>query len=136
MTITSHRMKKLLALTLSLALLAGCSGGFTAGGESYLDEKIKCKKLAEERFEKLAEEPGFIKGFTNFSPELNTCLISYKENMISESHLFIEDVLSNKVINEAIEKNDLKTESDLQAQNEYLTAFEKDMKRYFGEDAK
>ena len=73
-------MKKLLTLLALVILLTGCT---TAPKESFLDEKIKCKKMAEEKIKAIE------KGFTidnlltaryteiEYSQDLDTCIMSY-----------------------------------------------------------
>jgi hypothetical protein len=127
-------MKKLLTLLTLAILLTGCA---TKSNESFLDKKIKCKKLAEARIEELRTDCvscSIHEGYSNYSSTLDTCLINYglSRNGQSIDNYYvrrIEDIISNRTIAEFISNSEDILGKEKEAK------FESQLKLYFGEDA-
>jgi hypothetical protein len=121
-------MKKLLVSLVLTLLLAGCSGGFTASDQSYLDEKIKCKKLAEERIEKVQSLNIGIADVKNklssYSVELDSCFLYYQKTYFHNNE--IDYKIENTITGEEVARADA---------NEINENFNEKLKLYFGEDA-
>ena len=138
-------MKKLFTALVLAILLAGCA---TSANESFLDEKIKCKKLADERIEKLKDEYSSsnassveLAQFTFYEPK-STCIIEYVVTPWGEtnsaSRRIIEDILSGKNI-ASFGGIGLKYWPDEEEKAEMWVKenqeFQKKHNLYFGEDA-
>ncbi len=94
-------MKKIFAAFVLTLLLAGCG---TASQQSFLDEKIKCKNLADKRIEELRNNSSTIRvslAEVNYSESDKSCLMLYSIYhqdtgfIISDN---IEDALTYKLI--------------------------------------
>jgi hypothetical protein len=119
-------MKKLLTLLLSLALLAGC-GNVTVqqGSQNYLDEKIKCKKLADEFLKTEPASSDYFQAPTSgYSPKLDTCLVIY-DHTESTNLMIVHDLIANRDV-ELISYDDI---------DEYQSLQKEAREKYFGEDA-
>ena len=127
-------MKKLIVFFVLAILLTGCT---TAPKESFLDKKIKCKKLAEERIAELQADCvscDIHEGYSDYSPTLDTCLINYGLSIDGQSidNYYvrrIEDIISNKIIAEFISNPEDVLGKEKEAE------FEAEFELYFGEDA-
>ncbi|MDD3067079.1 MAG: hypothetical protein PHO48_04600 [Candidatus Gracilibacteria bacterium] len=139
-------MKKLFTiLVLTSLLFTGCK---TINQQNFLDEKIKCKKLAEEKFDGIEEDLAYPmthsslhRGYSTYSAALDTCLISYSISFNDEKNQWtgngvrrIEDILKDKVLTEitTTNSNDV-AEVELAKQKEI--EFDKKFKLYFEESA-
>ncbi|MBU1089855.1 membrane lipoprotein lipid attachment site-containing protein [Patescibacteria group bacterium] len=126
-------MKKLFTFLVLTVLLTGCT---TASDGSFLDEKIKCKKLAEARFEELETGWGysFTPRYSNYSPELDTCLINYviqsEESPSSYFTDIIEDIATNIKISKFVSLKD-DTSKNWTTKRK---SFESQLDLYFGKD--
>lgn len=119
-------------------LLAGCVNS-APKKESFLDEKIKCAKLADEWFKKKEKGyPGsnylFVSEYSNYSIELDTCVVSYiiEKNVIDKPFGMtrrIVDILLDKVLLE------LRDSLPDEIYGEEKKKFDQKFKKYFGEDA-
>ena len=111
-------MKKIFLSYLALTILAGCSGG---SGKSYLDEKIKCKELAEEKFSELKKTYFVVQDTkTVWYEKDNSCITIYSLGSIWQ----MENLLNTEIL--GYWSND-SIESDKEN-------FEELFQKYFGEN--
>jgi len=133
-------MKKLLALLVLTILLAGCA---TASNESFLDEKIKCKKLAEARLEELEKESFNqieIIGTNYYAPD-SSCILAWREYLIeyqdTNNRLFIEDLTTFETIaSYDIILAEFEESLDIPAFERSANKFNEKMELYFGKDSR
>jgi len=123
-------MKKLFTFLVLGILLSGCA---TNSNESFLDEKIKCKKMAEERFDELSTRHNTesFKKHSAYSSALDTCLINYSYSWSNADDTYI---VTSK-IKDAISKNIISEISSNKNYSEDSKKFDKKLKLYFGKDA-
>lgn len=135
-------MKKFFAVLVLTFLFTGCVG---TNQQSYLDEKIKCKKLAEEKFKIIGQNNklGYFRSkLQTFSPNLDACLIYYELVFKGGSFSKIEDLLTGKTLIE-LELLSVEQRIDYALSNPKFfeelqknqDEFEEKFKLYFGEDA-
>ncbi|MFH1546121.1 MAG: hypothetical protein ABIE14_01990 [Patescibacteria group bacterium] len=118
-------MKKIFATFVLVFLLVGCGA---ASQQSFLDEKIKCKDLANKRLENLQGNWDLIELIeSDYFAELDTCIAAFigiKKYSDGRSTGMIEDIVSGQTI---AQYDSALTE----ANREYFDKKE----LYFGEDA-
>ena len=129
-------MKKLLTLLALVILLAGCAA---APKKSFLDEKIKCKKLAEEKIDQLEAKWGgrflILDREFKYNQNLDTCIISYSIHHDEFTTKTIKDLTTNEILadftDRAFVENYEMNEDYFQRQDEFIEK----LKLYFDEDA-
>jgi len=144
-------MKKLLLsllAILNITILTGCSGDFAANGNSYLDQKIKCRNLAEEKLKKVKDDlvkdidfkNANLESVSKYAPKEDACFLKNQISTNSNTYNSIENLLTGEKISYD-EKSFAVLNCEVDSSDECKNILPEKIKydelieKYFGEDA-